>query len=398
MLRAVLRPGVRLLRSVLGTHGLSEQVRALGERLRPVEAPAPDRIDVNMMLHQSRGALLRQMPEGAATLVSAGCAGLWYFDWVAACYGPVARHIGIEFYTPKPDGLPGHVTWISNTVGDMHALPDRSCDLMFSGQNLEHLWTEEVASFLMEAARTVRPGGTLVIDSPNRAITAPSNWSHPEHTIELTVPEIRTLLGLAGFAITKEAGIWLCQDPRTGRLLPFDPNVPDAEWSMIERLLLARDNPEHAFIWWLEARRTDATPDRAGIEATLAAIYSQAWPERLRRTIVPAGLDTTTRADGVWITATPGAGVVLFGPYTPLRAGTYVATFHIEAPPGTAVLGRCEVCAGPEAAVLGQADIVGAGPVSIAFTLPALRFGLQFRVISDAGGFEARSDVGIVPS
>lgn len=172
----------------------------------PLPAP-PTPVDVNMLLHRSRGALLRQMPVGAERLLSAGCAGLWYFEWVSQCYGPVQEHWGIEFYTPKPEGLPSNVTWIANTAGNMEAVGDASCDLMFSGQNMEHLWAEEVAGLLVEAARTLKPGGTLVVDSPNRGITEQITWSHPEHTIELTVPEIREMMRLAGFDITKEAGI-----------------------------------------------------------------------------------------------------------------------------------------------------------------------------------------------
>src|SRR5579871_1558444 len=43
--------------------------------------------DVNVMLHQLRSAHLRRMPRVAGTLLSAGCAGLWYFDWIRECAG-----------------------------------------------------------------------------------------------------------------------------------------------------------------------------------------------------------------------------------------------------------------------------------------------------------------------
>ncbi len=65
--------------------------------------PAP--LDVNLLLHQSRAAMLRHMPAGARTLLSAGCAGTWYFGWVEQCYGRVSQHIGIEFYSPRPTDL-----------------------------------------------------------------------------------------------------------------------------------------------------------------------------------------------------------------------------------------------------------------------------------------------------
>jgi len=71
----------------------------------------------------------------------------------------------------------------------MSGVRDRTCDLVFLGQNLEHLWPEEVAGFLAEAARVTKLGGHLVVDSPNRLLPKPLNWSHPEHTVELATDE-----------------------------------------------------------------------------------------------------------------------------------------------------------------------------------------------------------------
>ena len=422
MNRTVFNPATQLLRSAFGLNGLTARLNgmeaALADlRARPeahpypvlVPIPAPfavpvpvqvpvfipycvsvpqPPIDVNLLLHRSRGALLRQMPAGAERLLSAGCAGLWYFEWLSQCYGPVREHWGIEFYTPKPEGLPDNVTWIANTAGNMEAVGDASCDLMFSGQNMEHLWADEVAGFMVEAARTLKPGGTLVVDSPNRAITEQITWSHPEHTIELKVPEIREMMRLAGFDITKEAGIWLCRDPRTGRMLPFDPNEVDTDWSEPERLIVARDHPEDSFIWWIEGRRNGAAPDRAGIEAVLARAYETAWPERLRRLVV---IPDCVEEDG-WIMVPRGfAGMVFYGPYAPLKAGAYCVTFQVDADTA-ASCGRFEVCVGPEGRVLTHA-LCQSGEVALAFSLPDLQFGVQFRCISACGGFRVRRAV-----
>ncbi|WP_457302600.1 methyltransferase domain-containing protein, partial [Phyllobacterium sp. P5_D12] len=195
MLRSALRPITRAIRSVVGTNGLAESVADLDRRLIaatnnfPSSSPqvtSSPLLDVSYLMHDSRGALLRGMPSGAQRLLSAGCAGKWYFDWIEQTYGRVQEHLGIEYYMPKPEGLADNVTWITNTASDMSGVDDASCDLVFSGQNLEHLWPEEVSGFLLEGARVLKPGGHVVIDSPNRLLTAPLNWSHPEHTIELT--------------------------------------------------------------------------------------------------------------------------------------------------------------------------------------------------------------------
>ena len=211
LIRDILRPATRAVRSIIGTNGLSDRLAVLEGALLtqsrpngafsaapsagtaplrapspapPAERPAP--LNVNLLLHQSRGAFLRAMPPGAQRLLSAGCAGLWYFEWIEQTYGRVPEHLGIEYYSPRPEGLPDNVTWIANTASDMSDVPDASCDLVFSGQNLEHLWPEEVAGFVLEAARVLKPGGHLVMDSPNRHVTRLLNWSHSEHTIELT--------------------------------------------------------------------------------------------------------------------------------------------------------------------------------------------------------------------
>ncbi len=191
----------------------------------PHSAISP-KLDVNLLLHQCRGAMLRHMPPGAETILSAGCSGSWYFKWVEQCYGRVPKHIGIELYSPRPADLPANVDWIANSVSDMSGVASGTCDLVFSGQNIEHLWQDEIWGFMIEAARVIRPGGTLVIDSPNRTLTAELNWSHPEHVIEFTPSEMANLFALGGFDVTKMVGLWLCRDRQNGKVLPFDRKHP----------------------------------------------------------------------------------------------------------------------------------------------------------------------------
>lgn len=178
----------------------------------------PPQIDFNELLHGCRSALLRTMPRVSGTMLSAGCAGGWYFDWVAGCTGHTGRHIGIELFSPKPAGLPANVEWIANSVSDMRGVPDSSCELVFSGQNIEHLWPEETLGFLLESWRVLTVEGWLIVDSPNRLLTAPLGWSHPEHTIEFSPQEARRLLELGGFTVNALKGMWLCRDPQTGKL------------------------------------------------------------------------------------------------------------------------------------------------------------------------------------
>ena len=418
MIRDSLKPATSLLRSVIGTNGMAAQMATLEAKIDsltrripvpgPTSAPAPAStteqsaspaapVDVNLLLHHSRSALMRDMPAGAKRLLSAGCAGTWYFDWIDHTYGRVPQHLGIEYYAPKPDGLPDNVIWIANTAGNMEEVESGSCDLVISGQNIEHLWPDEVAGFLAESARVLRPGGTLCVDSPNRAMTEPLLWSHPEHTIEFTVPEIRHLFELAGFEVTKEAGIWLCQDPGNGRVLPFVPDDAVTGWTITERLISARDKPEQSFLWWLEGRRCDRAPDRSALDAVLADIFSRAWPERTRRTVVVPGRAMEQRVDGAWVRVPPGdGGVVFYGPYLPLRAGKYRITFDLASDADAdAAYARCDITTGPNATVLQQCDVEpGTRQVTFEVELPELKFGVQFRCTSlGRAGFSVRRQV-----
>jgi hypothetical protein len=208
---------------------------------------------------------------------------------------------------------------------------------------------------------------------------------------------MRHLFELAGFDVTKEAGIWLCRDPKTGRVLPFDPNLRDVDWSIPERLISARDKPEQSFLWWLEGRRSDQCPDRQAIGAILANIFGTAWPERIQRLLLAPGRKTEQREDGEWVLAASGeGGVVFFGPYMPLRAGRHWVTFDLIPDDGTeGIYAQCDITSGMEGAVLqeGKAE-PGSRQLTLEVDLSELTFGYQFRCISlGLGGFAVRRHV-----
>lgn len=348
--------------------------------------PAPPAPDISLILHHSRSARLRQIGPGAKVLCSAGCAGAWYFDWIENCYGPLDRHIGVEYYMPKPQQLPANVEWVENTVMDMSAVRDESCDLVFSGQNLEHLWPEEVTGFLRESWRILRPGGTLVIDSPNRDITEPLNWSHPEHTVEVTFAEAQELLALAGFDVNQCYGIWLCRDPKTQDILPFLPDQESSNWSMPERLILASGHPSESFIWWIEATKSPREPSCAKLERAMSSIFAKAWPERVQRLIQGVGL-RERRADGDWIVCDEGQpGVMMYGPYMPLKKGRYRVGFRLHSTTADNSAGpvvQLEVMTGNSThpilvRELGPEDF-GDDEIVLEFELAELTFGVQFR-------------------
>lgn len=66
---------------------------------------------------------------------------------------------------------------------------DDSFDVVASLQTIEHLWNQE--AFVAECLRVLRPGGTIVISTPNTLTFPPGNIYHPK---ELTPDELRSLL------------------------------------------------------------------------------------------------------------------------------------------------------------------------------------------------------------
>jgi SAM-dependent methyltransferase len=353
-LRPVIVAGTERVAAVARRHNwLTDPVQ---DRPASTDSVAPNEyglIGFDAMLHALRGIELSRMPRVDGAVLSAGCAGSLYFRWFERCYGPVARHVGVEFYTPEPDDLPDGVDWVKATVADMQGVADSSVELVFSGQNIEHLFGDDAVDFLLESRRVLRPGGWLVIDSPHREIAAALRWTMPEHTIEFTPAEAEELVTLAGFDVAGVRGVWLCREPATGDVQPLwsEDGTPLPADEVARRAVLAGPRPDDSFVWWLEARRVDREPDVAALRARHAEVFSRAWPERQRRLSNAVG--QRHHAQGRTVVSAPAgtSGYLIFGPYVPLSPGRYRLTF--------AVRRRGPVPADVDVAILDVADRVG---------------------------------------
>ncbi len=84
-------------------------------------------------------------------------------------------------------------------VGDTLGLPfaDRSYDVFVSFETIEHV--RDDASFVREARRVLRPGGKLILSTPNRVLVNPGNAIsdppfNPFHVREYSGEELEALL------------------------------------------------------------------------------------------------------------------------------------------------------------------------------------------------------------
>jgi len=114
--------------------------------------------------------------------------------------------------------------------GNLAALPLRaaSVDVVANLQVIEHLWDQE--GFLAECARVLRPGGRLLVTTPNRITFSPGRDTplNPFHTRELSADELVGLLTGAGLAVERLAG--LRHGPRLRELdARFGGSVIDAQ-------------------------------------------------------------------------------------------------------------------------------------------------------------------------
>ena len=341
-------------------------------------------------LHEARTFCLGDMPAGARTVLSVGASAAWYFDWFARSYADVERHIAVEAFLPRPVELPDNVEWLAADLAGpdgVASVASGSVDLVFSGQNIEHLWPEQVVALLAESNRVLRPEGWLVVDSPNRNLTEAYRWTMEEHTVELAPAEASRLLALAGFETVTMKGVWLCR--RDGVLLDLQPpgSVAGAP-EVLERMMKAGARPEDSFVWWAEARKV-GEPDVAGLTRAVRTVFADHSGERVGRMRSNEGTPCSLADGRAGVKLEKGSsGYLFFGPYVPLRAGSYELAAELEwadCHDQDHPVGVLEVVArdGP----LGEVPILPEGPagrtvVRYTLDLDALHFGVEARLRS----------------
>jgi 2-polyprenyl-3-methyl-5-hydroxy-6-metoxy-1,4-benzoquinol methylase len=161
----------------------------------PVERLDPDRLAGELVeaehllrYHWAAGAVsgLEVLDAGCGT--GYGCA-LMAAAGAKRCVGVDIAEVAIEHARAhqQPDGD----TRVQFIVADVTSLPfeDASFDAVTCFETIEHL--DDQRALVAECARVLRPGGLLLVSSPNRDEYPPGN---PYHVRELTPAELESLL------------------------------------------------------------------------------------------------------------------------------------------------------------------------------------------------------------
>ena len=127
--------------------------------------------------------------EGRSVVVEAGVGEGYGAAMLArAVAGPV---LGLDLDQPTLRHLRATHRGVDAARANLVALPlrDRSVDAVVSAQTVEHLWDQD--TFVSECARVLRPGGRLLLTTPNRRTFPPGN---PFHSRELDAAELADLV------------------------------------------------------------------------------------------------------------------------------------------------------------------------------------------------------------
>lgn len=99
---------------------------------------------------------------------------------------------------------------LSAVRGNLAVLPvaGASIDTVVSLQVIEHVWDH--SQFLAECARVLRPGGLLMLSTPNRLTFSPGADKplNPFHTHEFTAAELRRLVARDGLSVIAVRGLF----------------------------------------------------------------------------------------------------------------------------------------------------------------------------------------------
>ncbi len=141
-----------------------------------------------------------------AVVLEAGC-GEGYGAALIAEHA--ARVVALDYDEPTAAHASRAYPELAVLRGNLASLPlgGATVDVVANLQVIEHLWDQE--GFLGECARVLRPGGRLLVTTPNRITFSPGRDTplNPFHTRELAPAELHELLVGAGLRVELLAGL-----------------------------------------------------------------------------------------------------------------------------------------------------------------------------------------------
>ncbi|MFP5223965.1 MAG: class I SAM-dependent methyltransferase [Actinomycetota bacterium] len=157
------------------------------------ERTAPDIADENYWFqrHLVAYGFVARLVAGAKTL-DAGCGEGYGADLLA---GSAAQVTGLDLEEPVLARARQRYPKVGFVRGDLQQmpLPDRHLEALVTLQVIEHLPSPRV--FLSECHRVLRPGGLIIVGTPNRLTFSPGGVvRNPFHTVEFDASELSAAL------------------------------------------------------------------------------------------------------------------------------------------------------------------------------------------------------------
>ncbi|MDQ1744472.1 MAG: hypothetical protein QOE23_2811 [Pseudonocardiales bacterium] len=235
--------------------------------------------------HQAAYLHLRELVEGPR-LLEVG-AGEGYGSALLAERVPAV--LALDYDASAIAHLARHYPRLAAVRGNLAGLPvaGASIDTVISLQVIEHVWDHP--QFLAECARVLRPGGLLVLTTPNRLTFSPGadRPVNPFHTHEFTAAELCRLVAGSGLAVQAVRGLfagprlseldrWHARPDGSGGLVAAQLATPPDEWAAG----LAADV---ASVGWRDfAISPDLHGDLAGLDACLDVVLLARRPAESR--------------------------------------------------------------------------------------------------------------------
>ncbi|MET4430579.1 class I SAM-dependent methyltransferase [Mycolicibacterium sp. 624] len=170
-------------------------------------------------------------------VLEAGCGEGYGADLLADV---AHRVVGLDYDESAVAHVRSRYPRVDMRHGNLAELPlaDGEVDVVVNFQVIEHLWDQ--GQFVTECARVLRPGGALLMSTPNRITFSPGLDTplNPFHTRELNALELTELLTDNGFELEAMLGVFhgpglLERDARHGGSIigaQIDRAVANAPW------------------------------------------------------------------------------------------------------------------------------------------------------------------------